>query len=60
MQCSALLLPDNLGIVKDPILDCVVNVCMHVWLGDGSFLLYIRLWRGHCRIVCRAQSISSE
>ena len=27
---------DNLGIVKYPILDCVVNVCMHVSLGDWS------------------------
>ena len=26
----------NLGIVKYPVLDCVVNVCVHVWLDDGS------------------------
>ena len=48
------LLRDNLGIVKYPILDCVVHVCVHVWLGDGSCLLYILFWRGHCHVVCHA------
>ena len=55
-----MLLDDNLGIVKYPIRDCVVNARMHVPLGDGLCLLYILFWRGHCLVVCRTQSISSE
>ena len=38
-----MLLDDNLGIVKYPIRDCVVNARMHVSLGDGLCLLLFYL-----------------
>ena len=59
-QWALLLLCDDLGIVEYPILDCVVNVCMHVWLDDGSCLCTYFSGRGDCHVVCRTQSISSE